>query len=86
MDLWLLASGLEQGFFFFFLATSSAETSMGKTLAERGRESLRSQRRKDWRMHLGAGPRAIRLGVEGALSAPGESRGQTEGPFPAAGQ
>ena len=72
--------------FFFFLSTSSA-TSVGQTLVESGRELLRSQRRKDWRMHLRAGPRPVRLGVEGAHLAPGgraESRGPStnRGPFP----
>ena len=60
---------------------------MGQTLAESGRELLRSQRRKDWRMHLRAGPRPFRLGVEGAHLAPrgrAESRGPSTnlGPFP----
>lgn len=84
MDLWLLASELEQG---FFLATSSAATSVGKNPGwERpGVPALPKQKG----LEDALGGRAQTCSARGwrrAFSPWRKNRGQTEGPFPAAGQ
>lgn len=43
-----------------------------------GPESRHSWPGEDWRVHLGAGPRPVRLGVRGAHSAPREPRPEGE--------